>query len=138
MSRRNQGKSGAVIEKRRRRQDMKGIVSSVRPTLRNQRLKVVARVTTDKGEVHEAFMPDREVSAILPRSILLGAAKTAPPVLLGTIQPILARMAEGRAVRLWKYQERFFFSFLPWKSVRFIPPDGLGTPTSPPPRASGT
>ncbi len=98
---------------------MKGIVTAVRPVLRNQRLKVVARVTTEKGEVHEAFMPDREVSAILPRSILLGSARTAPSVLLGTIEPIVTRMSEGRSVRLWKYRDRFFFSFLPWKSVRF-------------------
>jgi hypothetical protein len=103
---------------------MKGIVSSVRPTLNNQRLKVVARVTTQEGGVCEAFMPDREVSAILPRSILLGDARTAPPLLLGTIEPILARMTEGRAVRLWRYRERFFFSFLPWKSVRFVTGDG--------------
>ncbi len=100
---------------------MRGTVTRVRPTLANERLRVIAEIKTEAGEVHEAFMPDREVAAILPRSILLGGAAKAPPGMLGTIEPILVRMAEGRAVRLWKYQERFFFSFLPWKSVRFAP-----------------
>jgi hypothetical protein len=98
---------------------MKGTVSSVHPVLRNERLKVVARVKTENGDECEAFMPDREVAAVLPRSILLGGATTAPPALLETFQPILQRMTEGRSVRLWKYGERFFFSFQPWKSVRF-------------------
>jgi hypothetical protein len=98
---------------------MRGVVSSVKPVLRNERLKVVARVKIEQGDQCEAFMPDREVSAILPRSILLGQAKTAPPAMLDTIKPILRRMTEGRAVRLWQYNERYFFSFLPWKSVRF-------------------
>ncbi len=98
---------------------MKGTVSGVYSLLVNCRLKVVARVKTEQGEEYEAFMPDREVAAILPRSILVGEKTRASPMLLGTIQPILNRMAEGRAVRLWKYQERYFFSFQPWKSVRF-------------------
>jgi hypothetical protein len=99
---------------------MKGTVSSVHPVLANDRLKVIARVKTDQGEDCDAYMPDREVAAILPRSILLGEAKRASPTLLGTIQPILSRMADGRAVRLWKYRDRYFFSFQPWKSVRFV------------------
>ncbi len=98
---------------------MKGTVSNVQPVLANQRLKVIARVKTEDGEVLEAYMPDREVAAILPRSILLGSSTKAPPAILSTIAPILSRMADGRVVRLWKYEERFFFSFLPWKSVRF-------------------
>jgi hypothetical protein len=102
---------------------MKGTITRVRPALANQRLKVIVEVKTERGEVQEAFMPDREVAAILPRSILLGGACKAPPELLSTIEPILVRMAEGRMVRLWKYGERSFFSFLPWKSVRFADPD---------------
>ncbi len=100
---------------------MKGTVTRVRPVLVNERLRVVAEVKTEHGEIHEAFMPDREVAAILPRSILLGGGAKAPHAMLSTIEPILVRMTEGRTVRLWKYEERFFFSFLPWKSVRFAP-----------------
>ncbi len=100
---------------------MKGTVTRVKPVLAKDRLRVVAEVKTEHGEVHEAFMPDREVAAILPRSILLGGASRAPRAMLATMEPILVRMTEGRTVRLWKYEERFFFSFLPWKSVRFDP-----------------
>jgi len=94
-------------------------VVAVRPELKDRRLRVVARVRTEGGEVIEAGMPDREVSAILPRSVLVGAGTTAPCGLLATIQPILARMSEGRAVRVWDYKDRKYFSFQPWKGVRF-------------------
>jgi hypothetical protein len=100
--------------------EMKGIVSSIRPLLRSERLKALAHVRVEEGKELEAFMPDRELAAVLPRSILLGGKTKASPALLGTIQPILSRMAEGREVRVWKYKERFFFSFMPWKSVRFL------------------
>ena len=98
----------------------KGIVVRVRPELRAERLKVIVVVKTDAGEMLEAHMPDREVAAVLPRSILLGPARTAPTSLLDTVQPILARMTEGRHVRVWQYKERWFFSFQPWKGVRFV------------------
>jgi hypothetical protein len=98
---------------------MKGTVYSIQPILDKERLKVRVKVKTEQGEECEAYMPDREVAAVLPRSILIGDSKKASPALLGTIQPILARMTEYRSVRLWKYGERFYFSFQPWKSVRF-------------------
>jgi hypothetical protein len=92
----------------------------VRPELHSQRLKVVASVRMDSGEVVEAQMPDREVSAILPRSILLGATTRAPLSLLETVRPIVERMSEGRRARLWLYKERWFLSFQPWRGVRFV------------------
>ena len=98
----------------------RGTVTSVRPELLKQHLKVVATVRTDSGETMDAHMPDREISAILPRSVLLGQARTAPPSLLDTLTPILARMTEGRLVRVWQYKERWFFSFQQWKGVRFL------------------
>jgi hypothetical protein len=106
---------------------IKGTVVAVRPELREARLRVVARIRTESGELLEAGMPDREVSAILPRSILVGSASAAPQGLLGTIEPILSRMSEGRAVRVWDYKDRKYFSFQPWKGVRFIE-DGEGPP----------
>ena len=93
----------------------------VRPELHAERLKVIVTVRTDSGETVEAHMPDREVSALLPRSILLGSGSTAPLSLMDTVEPILARMTEGRRVRVWQYKERLFFSFQPWRSVRFLP-----------------
>jgi hypothetical protein len=74
----------------------------------------------DAGEVVEAQMPDRELSAILPRSILLGATTRAPLSLLETVRPIVERMSEGRRARLWLYKERWFLSFQPWRGVRFV------------------
>jgi len=105
----------------------KGTVRRVRAVVSGDRLRVLAEVAAEAGGVVEATMPDREVAAILPRSILVGMppagrrrAARAPMSLLDTIGPILSRMAEGRAVRMWDYQGRSFFSFLPWKGVRFV------------------
>ncbi|HUI71222.1 MAG TPA: hypothetical protein VL354_11950 [Spirochaetia bacterium] len=99
---------------------IRGVVTSVHPELRQQRLKVVATVKADSGEALEAYMPDREVSAILPRSVLLGATRTAPLSLLETVSSILSRMTAGRRVRAWQYKDRWFFSFQQWKGVRFL------------------
>jgi hypothetical protein len=92
---------------------------SARPELQAGRLKVLVAVKMETGEVLEAQMPDREVSAILPRSILLGGTTRAPLSLLDTVRPILERMSEGRRARLWLYKERWFLSFQPWRGVRF-------------------
>ena len=99
---------------------LKGTVVRVKPELVTDRLKVVATIRADTGETVEAHMPEREISALLPRSILLGSGTRAPLSLLDTVEPILSRMTEGRQVRVWQYQDRWFFSFLPWRNVRFI------------------
>jgi hypothetical protein len=96
-----------------------GTIVSARPELQAGRLKVLVAVKMETGEVLEAQMPDREVSAILPRSILLGGTTRAPLSLLDTVRPILERMSEGRRARLWLYKERWFLSFQPWRGVRF-------------------
>jgi hypothetical protein len=98
---------------------MKGTVIGVRPELRDRRLSAVATVKTESGELLEAHMPDRELSVVLPRSVLLGTSRKAPLSLLDTIAPILSRMTEGRVVRAWKFKERWFFSFQQWRGVRF-------------------
>ncbi len=100
---------------------IRGVVTHVRAELQGDRLRVSATVRQDSGEAVEAQMPDREVSAVLPRSVLLGSARRAPVSLLETLQPILARMTEGREVRVWQYRERWFFSFAAWRGVRFLP-----------------
>ena len=111
---------------------MKGIVAQVRPEILAQRLKVTATVTVESGEAVVAQMPDREVSAVLPRSVLVGTARTAPVSLLGTLQPILSRMTEGRQVRIWQYRERWFFSFVAWRGVRFVEDQEPAAVLSPP------
>ena len=97
----------------------RGLVLSVRPELQAERLKAVVVVKTDSGETVEAYRPDRELAALLPRSILLGSGTAAHPSLVHTMEPILSRMTEGRRVRVWQYKERWFFSFQPWRGVRF-------------------
>jgi hypothetical protein len=110
----------------------KGTVTTARLLLNGERLRVMIEVRTVSGEVREVSLPDREVAAILPRSILLGGSCRAPLSLLGTLQPIMARMSEGRMVRMWQYGDRWFCSFLPWKSVRFVPEDDDPPAAGPP------
>ncbi len=114
----------------------KGTVTTARPFLNGEHLRVVVEVRMGSGEVREVSLPDREVAAILPRSILLGSSCRAPVSMLGTLEPIVARMTEGRMVRMWQYGDRWFCSFLPWKSVRFVP-EGTDPPAAGPP-ADGT
>ena len=110
----------------------RGTVTRARPSLNGERLRVVVEVRSDSGEAREVSLPDREVAAILPRSILLGGSCRAPVAMLGTLEPIVARMTEGRVVRMWQYADRWYCSFLPWKSVRFVP-DDTGSPDAGPP-----
>ena len=99
---------------------MKGVVLEIGPELIDGRLRVTARVRTEEqGEV-QAYLPDREVSAFLPRALLVGPASKAPRSLLGTLRPILQRFAVGRQVRVWEYQEGRYFCFPSWRSVRFL------------------
>ena len=100
---------------------MRGTVLSVRPDIQAEHLHAVATVRVESGETVEAQMPDREMSALLPRSVLLGTGRKAPLSLLSTVQPILARLTEGRQVRIWQFKERRFFSFQAWRGVRFVP-----------------
>ena len=105
---------------------LKGTAVRVNPQLQGERLRVVVTLKTDEGEVMEAQMPDREIAALRPRSILLGTGARAPLSLLGTVQPILARLTEGRRVRVWQYKERWFLSFPGWRSVRFVEEQAAG------------
>ena len=107
----------------------RGTVTTARPLLNGEHLRVVVEVRTGSDEVREVSLPDREVAAILPRSILLGGSCRAPVSMLGTLEPIVARMTEGRTVRMWQYGDRWFCSFLPWKSVRFVP-EGTDPPAA--------
>jgi hypothetical protein len=106
----------------------RGIVTEVRAEVPAGRLRVTARVRMQDGPPVEAQMPDREVSALLPRSVLVGSARQAPLSLLSTLQPILVRMTEGREVRAWQYKERWFFSFIAWRGVRFVADEELAPP----------
>ena len=95
-------------------------VRAVHPRLVDQRLRVEALVHDAKGHEWSALVPDRELAAMLPRSIL-AADGTAPAALLETIAGILKRVVVGRHVRLWRYRRQFYLKFLSWRSVRFGP-----------------
>ena len=97
---------------------MKGVVVDVRATVAGERLRVGARVSTKDGMI-DALLPDREVAAFLPRSLLLAGKASAPRSLLTSLTLILRRFAVGRDVRVWSYEEARYFSFPSWRSVRF-------------------
>ena len=99
-----------------------GRVQDVQPLIEGGRLRVRLAVVGADGRRIPAFLPDRELSALLPRSILLTSLREVPRELVDTIDPMLRHLIGGRIVRLWRYQERWYASFLPWRSVRFIDP----------------
>ncbi len=96
-----------------------GHIQTVQPLIQGSRLKVQLIVCDTDGQERSAFLPDRELSTLLPRSILLASLREVPRQMLETIDPMLNKMIRGRAVRLWQYEERWYASFLPWRSVRF-------------------
>ncbi len=103
-----------------------GTIQSAVPLVQGSRLKVVASVRMDQGELREAQLPDREVAVMLPRCVLVAGAARAPVSLLDTMRPIVERMCLGRRARTWQYREKWFFSFQPWRGVRFLE-DGAGS-----------
>ena len=97
----------------------RGRIDAVQPLIQDSRLRVRLTVLRDDGQQHFAFLPDRELSTLLPRSILLASLREVPRKLLNTIDPILQHLLKGRVVRLWQFEEHWYASFLPWRSVRF-------------------
>ncbi len=98
---------------------MRGTIVAVRPILIENRLRIVARVLKEDRAKIDAYLPDREVSALLPRSVLLGQARKAPKQILKTVSSIIKRMVSGRPVRVWKYEDSYYCSFLSWRGVSF-------------------
>lgn len=96
-----------------------GRIEGVAAILEGERLKVQLTVLVEGKGVRSAYLPEREVAALLPRSLLAGSGGRPPEQLLDTLEPILVRLVRGRTVRLWSWQERTYASFLPWRSVRF-------------------
>jgi hypothetical protein len=98
---------------------MRGVVVDVRPIVMGEKLRVSARIDTSSGGPVEAYLPDRETAALLPRTLLVGDQRQAPTRLLGTARPILRRFVVGRRVRLWEHEGVNYFAFLSWRDVRF-------------------
>jgi hypothetical protein len=97
----------------------RGRIDAVQPLIQDRRLRVRLIVCQEDGQQHFAFLPERELSTLLPRSILLVSLREVPRKLLDTIDPILQHLLRGRVVRLWRFEEHWYASFLPWRSVRF-------------------
>lgn len=99
---------------------MNGIVKLIKPVIKNGHLKIIAKIKLKENNLVCAFLPDREVSAILPRRILIGDDKKVPISFLKTISPIVNKISCGRKVRLWKYNDIYYFSFISWRNVVFV------------------
>ncbi len=84
----------------------------------DQRLRVDALVREEDGRRMPVRIPDRELAALLPRSILAADGHPAPQ-LLDAIRTIMARTVVGRRVRVWEYRGQRYLAFLSWRTVRF-------------------
>lgn len=115
-------------------------VVAVDTRLVEQRLRVEAVVRGADGKRCSVRVPDRELAALLPRSIL--AAEGSPPAaLLDTIRAIVGRLLMGRRVRVWEYRDQRYLSFLSWRNVRFsaaqpVPPPAKPSSAAPAPAAA--
>ena len=99
---------------------MEGVVIDIKPVVDEGRLRALATVRSPELGSIEARLPDRELAALLPRRLLLGNGTRAPKGLLATARPILRRFVVQRDVRVWEHNERFYFAFPSWRSVRFV------------------
>ena len=95
-----------------------GSVVAVRAGLEHRRLQVDTVVRDKNGRCMEARLPDRELAALLPRSILVANGHPKPE-LLATIAAILKRTVLGRRVRVWGFRGQRYLAFLSWSCVRF-------------------
>jgi hypothetical protein len=113
---------------------MFGKIVFVRPCLKRGRLLARVTVQTERHGYYQALLPERELAALVPRSLLVCDRGEAPHTLLGIIGSLLQRTASGRKVRLHRSPAgESLVTFLPWKPVRFHQPD---PPSHPDRRAS--
>jgi hypothetical protein len=91
--------------------------------IQQHQLRVSAEVRLARGGTVTAHLPDRELAALLPRSILAPAAAGAPGQLAETLAAILRRTLLGRQVRVWHRAAEHYVGFLSWRAVRFATED---------------
>lgn len=99
-------------------------VREARPSTENHRLRVnmVLRENREEYEI-EAQLPAREVAALLPRELLIGSNNQPSTRVFEVINELLMKLAVGREVRVWEYNDQTYCSFLKWGSVRFVEED---------------
>ena len=83
------------------------------------RLRVLVRASLETGETVDAVLPQREMSVILPRSLLLENPSRGSAELVEEIGPLVRKFVNGRAVRLKEFEGTTYCFFLSWRSVRF-------------------
>lgn len=98
---------------------MYGKVLDLKTAVKEAHIRITAKIREENGQVFSAVLPDRELSALVPRSILLGESSVAPEKMLDVIESILRKAVRGRMVRFWEYQNIEYFSFLSWRNVIF-------------------
>jgi hypothetical protein len=102
---------------------MLGKIIFVKPVIRRRRLCVRVTVQTEKAGVCQALLPERELAALVPRSLLVYNCEEAPHSLLGIISSLLKRTTAGRKVSLQRtVNGETLVTFLPWRNVRFSGP----------------
>ncbi len=120
---------------------MTGKIVFIKPTVRKGRLSVRVTVQTARTGYCQARLPDRELAALVPRSLLVFDTAEAPLSLLGIVSSLLKRTTVGRKVRLHRGEDGGrLVTFFSWRRVRFLQP-GPDTPVSgmrPPPNEKTT
>jgi hypothetical protein len=110
-----------------------GRIIEIIPQIEEERLRVRARVSlTIKARdipepIVEVHLPDRELAALLPRTVLVGDGKYVGKEILPMLASILTNLAKGRKVKIWEYGDRYYCRFVGWKDVRFASPAGIAT-----------
>jgi len=87
--------------------------------INQRRLQVVADVRLPRGGSLTAYLPDRELAALLPRSILAPVGRSEPSEVAETVAAILRRTLLGRQVRVRQYAAQYYMAFLSWRGVKF-------------------
>ena len=95
----------------------KSYITGIDLEVENGRLRAYVDLVSDGSEPVNAELPQRELSTLLPRTILLGDGKTIDGDTFETMRSTLSRLVSGRAVRTWEYKESVYCGFLPWRNV---------------------
>jgi hypothetical protein len=101
-----------------------GKILYARLRIDREKLVVVLTVRHDQAGCRTALLPDREISALLPRHILLGESTRAPRELLETLTAIVEKLTVGRRVHVRENRSHRIACFPSWRSVRFTGEEG--------------
>jgi hypothetical protein len=93
-------------------------IMSVEIDTAENRLRVYAHIDGESFGDVKAELPQREVSTLLPRDVLLGEEQVIRPEVLEVIRETLEKLLTGRHVRVWEYDDRRYFGFPSWRSVK--------------------